>query len=169
MITRDNAEALIPEDASQEIFKSTTEGSAVLRLARRLPNMTAAQRRIPVMSALPIAYFVDGEPGDVDDEENTQGFKKRTNAEWKNKYLNAEEIAAIIPIPISVVEDADYDIWGELRPYIAQAFGTVIDGAIIHGTNAPATWPEDIVTDAVTAGNSGILATCMMILWALVV
>lgn len=153
MITRDNAEALIPEDASSEIFKSATEQSAVLALARRLPNMTRAQRRLPVLSALPMAYFVDGEAGSVP-EENESGFKERTNAEWENKYIYAEELAAIIPIPIAVLEDADYDIWGELRPFIAQAFGRVIDAAIIHGTNAPATWPVDILTAAIAAGNS---------------
>jgi HK97 family phage major capsid protein len=155
MITRDDAAALIPEDASAEIFKSVAENSAVLSLARRLPNMTRGQRRLPVMSALPLAYFVDGEPGeDNQDDENEDGFKTKTGAEWENKYIYAEEVAAIIPIAIAVLEDADYDIWGELRPYIAQAFGTVIDAAILHGTNAPAAWPDDIVTDAVSAGNS---------------
>lgn len=154
MLTRDNAEALIPEDASREIFKEVTENSTALRLMRRLPDMVRGARRLPVLSALPMAYFVDGTPGDVGTgDENEQGFKKRTHAEWENKYIYAEEIAGIIPISISTLEDADYDIWGELRPYIAEAFGVVIDQAIYHGTNAPASWPTDIVAAAVAAGN----------------
>jgi len=154
MITRADAEALIPEDASQEIFKATVESSVVLRLGRRLANMTRGMRRLPVMSALPLAYFVDGVPGDVSPSgDNALGFKETTTAEWKNKYVYAEEIACIVPIAISTLEDADYDIWGEIKPYIGEAFGAVIDGAVLHGVDAPANWPDDIVLAANTAGN----------------
>lgn len=157
MITRTDAEALIPEDASTEIFKSAVENSVVLRLGRRLANMSRGQRRLPVMSALPLAYFVDGTPGDPADSPsgtNSLGFKERTTAEWQNKYVYAEEIACIVPIAISTLEDADYDIWGEIKPYIGEAFGQVIDAAILHGTNAPAAWPTDVVAAAIAAGNS---------------
>ncbi len=154
MITRTEAEALIPEDASREIFKSTVENSVVLRLGRRLANLSAGQRRIPVMSALPLAYFVDGVPGEVSPSaENSLGFKETTGAEWKNIYLYAEEIACIVPIAISTLQDAAYDIFGEIKPYIGQAFGAVIDAAVLHGVNAPANWPDDIVLGANNAGN----------------
>ena len=154
-ITRSDAGALIPEDAAREIFQTTTEQSAVLRMARRLPNMPRGQRRLPVLSALPMAYFVDGEPGEVNqDDDNKDGFKQKTGAEWSNKYIDAEEVACIVPIPINVLEDADYDIWGELRPHIGEAMGAVIDAAIFHGTNAPASWPDDIQTAATAAGNA---------------
>ncbi len=156
MITRSDAEALIPEDASQEIFKATIENSVVMRLGRRLANMSRGQRRLPILSALPLAYFVDGTPGDVSDSpsgSNALGFKQTTTVEWSNKYIYAEELATIVPISISTLEDADYDIWGEIRPYIGEAFGALIDAAVLHGTNAPASWPQDIVAAAITAGN----------------
>jgi len=157
MITRTDAEALIPEDASQEIFKSAVENSVVMRLGRRLANMSRGQRRLPILSALPLAYFVDGTPGDITDSpsgSNAVGFKQTTTAEWSNKYIHAEEIATIVPIAISTLEDADYDIWGEIRPYIGEAFGALIDAAVLHGTGAPTSWPTDVVTAAVAAGNS---------------
>lgn len=157
MITRTDAEALIPEDASQEIFKSAVENSVVMRLGRRLANMSRGQRRLPILSALPLAYFVDGTPGDITDSpsgSNAVGFKQTTTAEWSNKYIHAEEIATIVPIAISTLEDADYDIWGEIRPYIGEAFGALIDAAVLHGTGAPASWPTDVVAAATTAGNS---------------
>lgn len=157
MITRTDAEALIREDASQEIFKHTVENSVVLSLGRRLANMSAGQRRLPVMSALPTAYWVDGTPGDPADSpsgQNTVGFKQSTTAEWKNKYIYAEEIAVIVPIAEAVLADADYDIWGEIKPYIGEAFGAVIDAAVLHGTNAPASFPTNIVAAAGNAGNS---------------
>jgi len=157
VITRTDAEALIPEDASTEIFKATVENSVVMRLGRRLANMSTGQRRLPVMSALPLAYFVDGTPADPADSpsgSNTLGFKETTTAEWKNKYIYAEEVAVIVPIAISTLEDAGYDIWSEIKPYIGEAFGAVIDAAVLHGTNAPASWATDVVAAAIAAGNS---------------
>lgn len=157
MITRTDAEALIPEDASTEIFKATVENSVILRLGRRLSNMSRGQRRLPIMSALPMAYFVDGTPGDTSDSpsgSNAAGFKQTTTAEWKNKYIYAEEIAVIVPVAIATLEDADYDIWGEIRPFIGEAFGAAIDAAVLHGTSAPANWPNDIVTAAIGAENN---------------
>jgi HK97 family phage major capsid protein len=157
MITRADAEALIPEDASQEIFKAAVDNSVVMRLGRRLANMSRGQRRLPILSALPLAYFVDGTPGDVTDSpsgSNALGFKQTTTAEWKNKYIYAEEIATIVPIAISTLEDADYDIWAEIKPYIGEAFGALIDAAVLHGTSAPATWPTDVVAAAIAAGNT---------------
>lgn len=161
MITRDNVEALIPEDASQEIFQDIAGASNALRLMRRLPNMTRGQRRLAVMSALPMVYFVDGTPGEagLSGDPNKDGFKRQTGAEWENKYIHAEEMAAIIPISISTLEDSDYDIWEELRPHIADAFGKVIDLAILFGIDAPALWPDGIVLDAMSAGNSVVLGT----------
>lgn len=156
IITKSDAEALVSEDVSREIFKSTVENSVVLSLGRKLANMSAGQRRIPVMSALPMAYWVDGTPGDPADSpsgQNTLGYKQTTAAEWKNKFIYAEEIAVIVPIAIATLEDADYDIWGEIKPYIGEAFGAVIDAAVLHGVKAPSSYPSDIVTGAIGAGN----------------
>lgn len=144
-ITRTDAGALIPEEVSREIIQGTVEQSAVLRLGRRLPNMARNQLRMPVLSALPTAYFVN--PADV-------GLKETTEMAWDNKYVNVEEIAVIVPIPEAVLADADYDIWGEVKPRLTEAFGVVVDAAVIHGTNAPATWPTNIVAGAALAGNS---------------
>lgn len=151
IIERSNAEALIPEDAQREIISEVAQQSVAMSLMRRLPNMTRGSRRIAVLDALPYAYFVGGTPGS-EASEYGEGMKKTSNIEWKNKYVYAEEIAVILPIAISTLEDADYDIWGEARPFIAEAFGRTFDAAVLHGTNAPLTWPAGIT---VTAGNIG--------------
>ena len=72
---------------------------------------------------------------------------------WDKKRLYAEELAVIVPIPEAVLDDSSYDIWGEVRPRLNEAFGKLIDQAIIFGTNKPTTWRDGIVTSAETAGN----------------
>jgi HK97 family phage major capsid protein len=58
-----------------------------------------------------------------------------------------------VPIPEAVLNDSDYDIWGEVQPRIAEAMGVAIDQAIMFGTNAPTAWPDDLLTGATAAGN----------------
>ena len=149
VIDRSDAAALIPEEVSREIVQGVAETSACLRLFRRLPNMSRKQQRIPVLSALPTAYFVNGDTG----------LKQTTEQAWENKYLNAEEIACIVPIPEAVLDDADYDIWAEVRPRIVEAFGVVIDAAILFGTNAPTSWPDSVLDGATSAGHVVVLGT----------
>jgi HK97 family phage major capsid protein len=144
LTSRTDAAALIPEEVSREIIQGIPEASAFLSLARRLPNMPRKQTRMPVLSALPTAYFVNGD----------SGLKQTTEVAWDNKYLNAEEIAVICPIPESVLDDADYDIWSEIRPKLIEEFGRVIDAAVLFGTNAPTAWPDDVRTAAVAASNN---------------
>ena len=72
---------------------------------------------------------------------------------WDKKKLYAEEIAVIVPIPEAALDDADYDIWGEVKPRLTEAFGKVIDAAILFGTNKPSTWRTGVVPAAIAAGN----------------
>jgi HK97 family phage major capsid protein len=142
-ISRTDAGALIPETVSQEIIQGAIGQSLVLQLFRKLPNMPTNKTRMPVLSSMPTAYFVNGDTG----------LKQTSKISWDNKYLQVEEIACIVPIPEAVLDDSAYDIWGEVKPRIMEAFGQVIDGAVLFGVNKPASWPEDIVTGATTAGT----------------
>ena len=140
---------LMPEEVQREIVKNSPQMSAVLRLMRRLPNMSRAQRRMPVLSLFPTAFFVNGDTGQ----------KKTTKMQWKNKFINAEELAVIVPIPDTVLDDAGYDIWGEVRPEIEAAIGLAIDRAVLWGENAPATWPMHLIKAAFKSNNVVVLGT----------
>lgn len=144
LVSRVDAAALIPEEAAREIVQGVTEGSTIMRLARRLPNMARGQQRLPVLSVLPTGYFVSGDTG----------MKQTSEVNWENKYLYAEEIAVVVPIPKAVLDDADYDLWAEIRPRLVEEFGRVFDAAVMFGTNAPAAWPDDLLTAATAAGNA---------------
>ena len=143
MISRTGAAALIPEEQSSQIIQGITEDSAVLKLAKRLPNMSSKTLKMPVLGSLPYAYFVDGDTG----------LKQTTKVDWTNKIITAEEIAVIVPVADAILADAEYDIWAQIRPLVSQAFGQVIDNAILHGTNKPASWEDGIVTAATAKGN----------------
>ena len=90
---------------------------------------------------LPIAYFVNGDTGQ----------KKTTKQAWDKKFITAEEIAVIVPIPEAVLDDAEYDIWAEVKPRVTEAFGKVIDGAILFDVDKPSTWRDGVVTTATKA------------------
>lgn len=149
-IPRTGAQALMPEDYIREIVESVPQMSTVMSLGRRAPDMARATKRIPCLSVLPTAYFSNPGPSDTDREDQ---FKRYSKAEWENKYIDAEEINVIVPIPEDVLDDADYDIWGMVKPRILEAFGVTFDQAVFYGTNAPAAWPNSLVTAATAAGN----------------
>lgn len=149
IIDRTGADALIPLEISREIIKETPQASKLLPLMRRLPDMTAKQRTIPVQKSLPQAYFLNGDTAQ----------KQTTKAEWDKVMLTAEELAVIVPIPEAVLDDSSYDIWAEIKPQIVEALGLAIDGAILFGTNKPQSWAPAIVPTAITKKHNIALGT----------
>lgn len=143
VITRSDAQALIPEDVADQIIQGVVERSVVMQFGRRLPNMARNQRRMPVLSSLITATFVTGDTG----------VKQTGDQLWENVFLDAEELAVIVPIPENVLDDSSFDIFGEVRPRIEEAFGIAFDRAVLFGTNAPASWPVNILDAATAAGN----------------
>jgi HK97 family phage major capsid protein len=156
IIDRNALSGLIPEPVTREIMQGAIAESAVLRMGRRLANMSSKTQTINVLDALPSAYFVNGE---VTDAGAGDAFKQTTKMAWDKKKLYAEEIAVIVPIPEAALDDADYDIWGEVRPRLTEAFGKVIDAAILFGTNKPSTWRNGVVPSAIAAGNGVPMGT----------
>ena len=141
---RTDAGALIPEERAREIIQGLPAQSAALSLFRQV-RMSSKVRSQPVLSALPYAYWVDGDTG----------LKQTSEASWGRKQMVAEEIAVIIPVPEAVLDDAEYDIFGEIRPRLVEAFGEKIDQAVLFGTDKPASWTDPaIVPGAVAAGNA---------------
>jgi hypothetical protein len=149
VIDRPGASALIPQEQAREIIQLLPQSSVALRLARRAPNMSAHQRQVPVLSVLPMAYFVNGDGG----------LKSTTKTGWEGLMLTAEEIATIVPIHENVLNDSAYPLWQEIRPQIAAAIGLTLDRAVFFGNNRPASWPlsVDQGARATTPANSMVI------------
>lgn len=147
-ITRADALALLARQDINEIIKPETAGSAALA-AFRTVRMSAGTARMPVLAALPTAGFVtDGSAA-----EGT-GVKPTSKVSWTDKELIAEEIAVIVPVHENTLDDSNFDVWGEVRPLVAEEFGRVLDAAVFFGTNKPATWTDPaLVPGAIAAEN----------------
>lgn len=143
LTSRTDVAALIPERVSNEMLVQATNQSAVLTMFRRIP-VAGTQTRMPILSALPVAYWVTGDTG----------LKQTTEINWANKYLNVEEAATIIPVPDAVVQDMTQNVWDQAMPYLVEAFGRLVDETVFFGVNAPASFPLNINAAAAAAGNN---------------
>lgn len=143
LIDRTEAAPLVSEEVITAFLNDVAGTNPLMSMARRLPNMSKAQARLPVWQAMATAYFVNGDTG----------LKQTTDVSWTNKYIDAEEVAVIIPIPEKVLDDNDYDIWAQVRPEALKAVNKAVTQAVLFGTNIPATWTTNI-------GAAGLLALC---------
>ena len=148
-IDRSGTDSLIPVEYAREIIQGLPEQSAAMQLGRRVA-MSSKVRSQPVLSALIEAGWVAGDTG----------LKPTSGMSWTAKQMVAEELAVIVPVPEAVLDDANYDIFGEIRPRILEAFAAKIDEAILFGTDKPSSWTDPaIVPGAVAAGNAVALGT----------
>ena len=144
IVNRADAEAIIREQIVDAISQDTPKSSTFMALAKKLPNMTSKQTRIRVLDFLPTAYWVNGDTG----------MKQTSRQAWDNVYLTAAELAVIVPIPEAVLDDAEFDIMGEVTPRVIEAIGQRVDSAVIFGENRPSEWQNDIITLARQSGNN---------------
>lgn len=146
---RADAEAIIREQIVSNIFQDAPKQSVFMSMARKLPNMASNQTRIRVLDFLPTAYWVNGDTG----------MKQTTRQAWDNVFINAGELAVIVPISDAVLSDAEFDIFGEVTPRVMEAIGQKVDAAVIFGDNRPSEWGLDIISRARQAGNNVSPAT----------
>ena len=147
LISSDDAKVLQPEQQIvSEIVTAVTQGSSVLSQMKRLPDATAGVATINVLDTLPVSYWVD--------EGVNDGLKQTTNASWKGKKLYMEEIAVIVPIKKNVLDDANYDIFAEIKPLLVESAYRVIDDAIILGKNKPTLFREGLIPSIYNAGKN---------------
>ncbi len=144
VIARTDVDSLIEPQVANEIFEGVVRDSKALSMFRRLPNMTSDKTKLRVLDSLPVAYFVD--------ETENNGRKNTTKMAWDKKFINAAELAVIVPIKENVLNDASIDIWSEVRPRIVEAFAKKIDNAMFFGVDKPTDWRTGLVPSVIAAG-----------------
>ena len=144
VIARTDVDSLIETQVANEIFEGVVRDSKALSMFRRLPNMTSDKTKLRVLDSLPVAYFVD--------ESQNNGRKNTTKMAWDKKFINAAELAVIVPIKENVLNDASIDIWSEVRPRIVEAFAKKIDNAMFFGVGKPSDWRAGLVPSVISAG-----------------
>jgi HK97 family phage major capsid protein len=140
LIQRSDVAARIPSRISNIMLNSLRDSSAALTLGNRIP-LPAGTNTFPVLSALPTAYWVNGDTG----------LKQTTTMAWAQKTITVEELAAIVPVPDNVFDDSDFDIWEEVRPALETAIAREIDKTVLLGLNKPASFPPGVAVGATTA------------------
>lgn len=143
-ISREDVDSLIETQVANEIFEGVVRESKALSLFKRLPNMTSDKTKLRILDSLPVAYFVD--------EKTNNGRKNLTKLAWDKKFINASEIAVIVPIKENDLDDADIDIWATVKPRLEEAFGRKIDDAMLMGVGAPDTWRKGLIPSIIEVG-----------------
>jgi HK97 family phage major capsid protein len=133
---------IIPIEFSTQIIEEAVTKSAVLQLAQLVPMGTTIAE-MPVPNSLPTASWVSV----------AGGRKPYTSFGLGTKTLHAEEVAAVTAIPDVYLEDSSINIWGWVRPRIAEAIGIAIDEAILFGHNNPVTFPPGGALDPAFCQN----------------
>jgi HK97 family phage major capsid protein len=152
ILSRSDTAALVPEEVANDMLGHVaTQTSATLQTFRRVP-VASGQVRFPILSALPVAYWVAGDTG----------LKQTTEEQWSNKFLNIEEMAVIVPVPENVLDDVGddggFDLWGEVQPDVEIAIGRTLDDATFFGVNAPATFPTSVSAACAAQGTPNTFA-----------
>jgi HK97 family phage major capsid protein len=119
---------LIPVSVSTDVLQEAVQESVVLQLARRIP-MPAGKTVFPIARGFPSAGWLSA-PG---------GRKPMTSMDIGTTQLVAEEVACIIYIPDSYVEDVGINLWNYARPQLREAIGKALDNAVLWGLGGDGT------------------------------
>lgn len=142
---QDNLTGFVPTEESKKIMKDITRGSSVLRLSK-VEEMKSDTKKFTIMTDGPGAYWV-GE---------TERIKTST-ATWIFPEMKAKKLAVIVPTTKEKLNDTTIDVFGEMRPQIAEAFYKAIDAACLFGTNSP--FAKSVVSVADGIDNEIVLGT----------
>lgn len=138
---------LLPDEVSNEIIQTLPQSSVIANRARQVPMSRKTQKQA-VLAQLPDAYWV-----------SEGGLKQTSKTGWEGVSITAEELAVIVPIPDSLVDDSNIPLWSQVQPLVAEAMGKKIDDAAIFGEDKPASWGQDIFAGATAAKNTVVEGT----------
>src|SRR5882757_9978351 len=152
---------VLPETVAREVIQDVEQVSAALQLCT-VSRMGTYQERLTLLDSFPTAVWqsgtvdyptLSGSPSNASGSQRSKESqpKQATNVTWASKTLVAEELAIMVPIPDSYINDVGVPLFDEIRPHIATAFAKAIDNAVLFGINSPFA-QNGIVTGAIANG-----------------
>jgi Phage capsid family len=133
---------LLPVGVAREVVQSVTQSESALMQLARVLRMPSGVDKVPVISGMPAAGFVDPAYG---------GLKPAGDIIFAPETLTAAEIGTVVPIPNAYIDDSTFNVEASAREEIAKSFAGVFERAALYGTNAPADWPAGGLTAAANA------------------
>lgn len=113
---------LLPPTITGPIFQKSSETSAVMQLARRVPLSVNAQTAIPVNMDVPTAGWV-GEGGTKPVSSGGVGIKTMTG----------KKVALLVPVSEEIVRTNAAGLYDQLQQDLPTAISRAFDYAAIHG------------------------------------
>lgn len=159
----------LPAEVASGIIDDVLAGSAALQLGD-VTRMTRREKIFTLTETLPDAYWIKGTaatdkpafgPGaslpDGSREAKDLAMKQTTGMSWKQKKMEAEEMAVLVPLPDTWQADSDVN-FEEIKPYLVEAMAKKLDAAILFGEELPSSWAANgfygILPMAIAAGNT---------------
>ena len=125
MYLKDELSGFVPVEQARDIIGDVARGSSILRMSA-VESMASDTKKFNVLAEGSSAYWVG------------EGERIQTSgATWIHPEIKAKKLAVIIPVTREKLEDSVIDVFGELRPLIAEAFYKKIDAACLFGTDSP--------------------------------
>jgi len=149
LTNRTALEGGIPKPLLNKLWEGVTHRSLTMQAFETIP-MPAGTTRMGVVDALPVAFFQNA--SDI-------GSGQATKFGWANKEIVAESIMCFIPIPRTVLEDTQFDVFEYVLPRMEEAIAYTLDQAVLFGTNAPASFPSALFVQAVEDSASYTINT----------
>lgn len=163
----------IPEEVVPGILQDVETTSLALQVGNTF-RMNAFQTRFKLLNSRPDAYWINGTTsagdaplGSVNNDDTNQaakdsGLKQTTTYGFENLTMTPDEIAVLVPIPDSWMDDSDL-AWSEVQSAVTGAFARAIDAAVFWGASTtshplPSTFGAGLIPDAIAGGNVLYLA-----------
>lgn len=118
-------DALLPRAIADFIFEKTEEASVMMQLAPQEP-LAGEGKSIPVITGKPSAGWV-----------SEGGRKPVSDMTVASKTMDPKKLAVIVPFSKEYLRDERVNLFGMLRPKIAEAFAVAFDAAAMAGTSTP--------------------------------
>ena len=139
---------LLPPTVTAPIFSKTSEVSAVMQLARKVPLSMTAQTNIPVMMDVPAAGWV-----------SEGGSKPASSTAVGVKQMQGKKLALLLPVSQEVATTNAAGLYEQLQQDLPVSLARAFDHAAIHGldlrTGGAGPFPDYLLK----TGNSVELGT----------